>query len=170
MKNRSQLVIGLILILLGGFFIAQRQIPTLNQWVGMYMVWPNIMLVIGAGIFLFGLLVGAPGMAIPAAIVSGLGGIFIYQQAYNDSASWSFMWALIPGFVGVGSLVAGLLESDSRQARSGLNMIMTSVVMFVIFAAIFGRATILGAYGPALILIAVGIWFLVRGFINRRRE
>jgi hypothetical protein len=134
------------------------------------MVWPTNMLAIGAAILLIGLLVGAPGMAVPAAIVAGLGGIFIYQKAYNDPGSWSFMWALIPGFVGVGNVVAGLLGRDGSQARSGLNLIVTSLVMFVIFATIFGRATILGAYGPALLLIVAGIWFLARGFISRRRE
>lgn len=170
MKNRSQLALGLILVLLGVWFIAQRQVPALGQWVGMYMAWPMNMVVIGAGIFLIGLLVGSPGMAVPAAVVSGIGGIFIYQNVYNDPTSWSYMWALIPGFVGVGSIVSGLLGSDRSQARSGLNLIVTSAVLFVIFAAIFGRLSILGAYGPAVLLILVGVWFLARGFINRSRE
>jgi hypothetical protein len=170
MRNRSQLAMGLILILLGVWFIAQRQIPGLNLWVGMYMVWPMNLLVIGAAIFVIGLLVGSPGMAIPAAIVTGIGGIFVYQKTYNTPESWSYMWALIPGFVGVGNVVAGLLSRNAHQARSGLNLIATSAVLFVVFAAIFGPPTILGAYGPALLLIILGIWFLARGFINRRRE
>ena len=170
MKNRSQLAMGLILILLGVWFIAQRQVSGLNLWVGAYMVWPMNMLVIGAAIFLIGLLVGSPGMAVPAAIVSGIGGIFIYQKAYNAPQSWSYMWALIPGFVGVGNVVAGLLARNGRQVRSGLNLIVTSAVLFVIFAAIFGAPTILGSYGPALLLVLLGIWFLARGFTNRGRE
>ena len=170
MRNRSQLALGLILVLLGVWFIAQRQVPALGQWVNMYMNWPTSLVAIGAAIFLVGLLVGAPGLAIPAAIVSGIGGILVYQNITEDYTSWSFMWTLIPGFVGVGNILAGLLNSNSHQARSGLNLIVTSAVMIVIFAAIFGRLTIMGAYGPALLLILVGVWILARGFINRRRS
>ncbi len=170
MKNRSQLALGLILILLGALFIAQRQVPVLGQWLGMYLAWPFNMITIGVGLFLMGLLFGSPGMAIPAAIVSGIGCIFIYQNAYNDPASWSFMWTLIPGFVGVGTIFAGTLSRDTSQARSGLNLIVISAISFVVFAAIFGRLGILGPYGPAALLILVGLWFLARGFINRSRE
>jgi hypothetical protein len=109
-------------------------------------------------------------MAVPAAVVSGIGGILIYQNISKDFTSWSYMWALIPGFVGVGSIVAGLLERNRGQARSGLNLVATSAVLFVIFAAVFGRLTILGAYGPAILLILVGVWILARGLINRGRE
>lgn len=170
MRNRSQLAMGLILVLLGVWFIVQRQVPAFDLWMGPYMVWPMNMLVIGAAIFLIGLLVNSPGMAVPAAVVSGIGGIFIYQKVYNAPQSWSYMWALIPGFVGVGNVIAGLLAHNARQTRSGLNLIVTSAVLFVIFAAIFGPPTIMGAYGPALVLILLGIWFLARGFINRGRE
>jgi peptidoglycan/LPS O-acetylase OafA/YrhL len=170
MRNRGQLALGLILVLLGIWFIAQRQVPALSHWMSLYMNWPMNIVAIGGVIFLIGLLVGAPGMAIPAAIVSGIGGILVYQNVNHDFTSWSYMWALIPGFIGVGNILAGLLSNDTRQARSGLNLIATSAVMFVIFAAIFGRLSILGPYGPALLLILAGIWIIARGFINRTRE
>jgi len=170
MKNRSQLALGLILVLLGAWFIAQRQVPALDHWVNTYMTWPMSLVAIGGAILLIGLLVGAPGMAIPAAIVSGIGGILVYQNLSKDFTSWSFMWALIPGFVGVGTILAGMLSNNRHQARSGLNLIVTSALLFVIFAAIFGHLSILGAYGPAVLLILVGVWFLARGFINRGRE
>lgn len=170
MKNRSQLGLGLILILLGAWFIAQRQIPALGQMMGNYMAWPMNMVTIGAALFLVGLVVGAPGLSVPAAIVSGIGGIFIYQNTYNDPAAWSFMWTLIPGFVGVGNILAGVLGNNARQSRSGMNLIVTSLILFVVFAAIFGRLAMLGPYGPAVLLILVGVWFLARGFINRSRE
>ena len=63
-----------------------------------------------------------------------------------------------------------MLSNNRHQARSGLNLIVTSALLFVIFAAIFGHLSILGAYGPAVLLILVGVWFLARGFINRGRE
>jgi hypothetical protein len=170
MKNRSQLALGVVLILLGAWFIAQRQVPALGTWVAQYMSWPLNVVAAGAIILLIGLLVGAPGMAIPAAIVAGIGGILYYQNSTNDYTSWSYMWTLIPGFVGVGQIVAAALGRSMREARSGTNLILTSAVMFIIFAAIFGKLSILGPYFPAIVLILVGVWFLVRGFWRRNRE
>jgi len=168
MRNRSQLALGIILIVLGAWFIAQRQVPALNQLMQVYMSWPLSVVAAGALIFLIGLLVGAPGMAVPAAIVAGIGGILYYQQIIaNDFSSWSYMWTLIPGFIGVGEIVAGLLNHNNYRARSGLNLIGVSAVMFIIFAAIFGRLSILGPYVPAVLLILVGVWVLGRGLWHR---
>jgi hypothetical protein len=170
MKNRSQLALGVVLILLGAWFIAQRQVPALETWVAQYMSWPLNVVAVGAIILLIGLLVGAPGMAIPAAIVAGIGGILYYQNQTNDYASWSYMWTLIPGFVGIGQLAAAALGRSLREARSGMSLILTSAVLFIIFAAIFGRLALLGPYFPAVVLILVGVWLLVRGFWRRNRE
>lgn len=170
MKNRSQLALGIVLILLGVWFIAQRQVPALGAWVELYMSWPLNVVAAGAIILLIGLLVGAPGMAIPAAIVAGIGGILYYQNLTEDYTSWSYMWTLIPGFVGIGQIVASFLGRSMREARSGMNLIAMSAVMFVIFAALFGRLSMFGPYVPAIVLILVGVWFLVRGFWRRNRE
>ncbi len=139
MKNRSQLALGVVLILLGAWFIAQRQFPGLSNWMGPFMNWPLNVVAAGAVILLIGLLLGAPGMAVPAAIVSGIGGILYYQNMTHDYTSWSYMWALIPGFVGVGEMVAGGLERSMRRTRSGMNLIVTSAVLFIVFAAILGK-------------------------------
>ena len=171
MRNRGQLALGLILILLGGWFIAQRQVPALNQWVGMYMNWPLNVVAAGGVILLIGLLVGAPGMAIPAAIVSGVGGILYYQELSKDFTSWSYMWTLIPGFVGVGAVLTGLLgDSTAHNLRRGLNMMVISAVLFLIFASFFGGLQLLGNYGPAILLILLGLWVLGRGLYRSFRN
>jgi len=170
MKNRGQLVLGIILILLGVWFVAQQQVPALKNWVTLYMEWPLNIVAAGGLIFLIGLLVGAPGMAIPAAIVAGIGGILYYQQRLEDYQSWSYMWTLIPGFVGVGSVVAGALSRSRSQISSGLNTMVISAVLFVVFAAFFGRLNLLGSYGPAVLLILLGLWVIGRGFWRGRKE
>ena len=86
---------------------------------------------------------GAPGMAVPAAIVAGIGGILYYQYATKNYASWSYMWTLIPGFVGVGLILAGLLGEYTRHnIGRGLNLIVISAVILgsciVVAAAIIG--------------------------------
>ena len=108
-QNRTNLVLGILLILFGGWLVVSRQVPAVQDWLDNNFTWP--MWTIGAGLIIFfmGLLTGAPGMAIPASIVAGIGGILYYQNQTGDFGSWSYMWALIPGFVGVGTILAGLL-------------------------------------------------------------
>jgi peptidoglycan/LPS O-acetylase OafA/YrhL len=170
MKNRGQLAVGLVLILLGLLFFAQRQIPAVSQWMDMYMQWPLNIVAAGVLILIFGLLIGVPAMAIPAAVVAGIGGILYYQVRTEDMQSWSYMWALIPGFVGVGSILAGLLSRNMQEVRSGANAIAASAVLFIVFAAFFGKLALLGNYGPAILLVLLGVWILVQGLWRNRRS
>ena len=170
-QNRTTLILGILLILAGIWLVASQQVPALKQWLDVEFSWP--MWTIGAGllIFLFGLLVGAPGMSVPASIVAGIGCILYYQNANDDFASWSYMWTLIPGFVGVGLILAGLLgENTRRNISSGLNLIVISAVLFLIFGTLLGGLAILGPYGPAVLLIALGIYILLRGFVRSPRR
>jgi len=79
------------------------------------------------------------------------------------------MWALIPGFAGVGQVLAGLLGRRGSEVRSGLNAMVVSAVLFVVFAALFGRLSLLGGYLPAIGLILLGLWLLVRGMWRSRK-
>ena len=132
------------------------------------MQWPLNIVGVGALILLIGLLLGAPGMAVPAAIVAGIGGILYYQTRAEDFQSWSYMWTLIPGFVGVGTLLSGLLSRSMRQARSGLDLMAISAVLFIAFAAFFNKLTMFGPYVPAILLVALGVWLLISSFLRKK--
>jgi hypothetical protein len=131
------------------------------------------MWVILAGLMLLvlGLLVGAPGMAVPACIVAGIGGILYYQNASGDWNSWLYLWTLIPGFAAIGTILAGLLGDDFRQnIRQGLNTLVVSLILFVIFSGIFGAWATFGVYTQYIfigILFILGLWFIVRAFVRR---
>lgn len=168
MKNRGQLVLGIILIVLGAFFVSNQLFPNLRQWTEMYMEWPLNIVGIGLLLLLIGVLLGAPGMAVPAAIVAGVGGILYFQEQSGDYQTWSYMWTLIPGFAGIGTVLSGLISRDISQARSGLNMVVVSTVLFIIFAAFFGKLNVLGSYGPAILLVAVGVWLLFSSLLRGR--
>lgn len=170
MRNRGQLALGVILILLGVLFFAQRQSPAVAAWMNMYMQWPLNIVAGGALLLVVGLLLGVPSMAIPAAIVAGIGGILYYQTKTNDMESWSYMWTLIPGFVGVGTILSGLFSKNMQQARGGVNLMVISAVLFVIFAAYFGKLNLLGSYGPAILLILLGAWVLIRGLLRNYKN
>jgi len=174
-QGRSQLALGVILILLGAWFLLDRSVPTFHTLFSRYTEFPFNMFLIGAGILIIGLVTSQPGMAVPAAIVAGIGGIFYYQQITRNYDSWSYMWALIPGFIGVGSILAGLLgDNTAHNLRRGLNMMVISAVLFLVFASFFGGLDVLGNYGPAVLLILLGMWVLgsglYRSFRGRNEE
>ncbi len=168
--NRSQLVLGFILILAGVWLVAQRNVPALRAWLATYYDWPMAIIAVGALIFLVGLIAGTPDTAIAASIVAGIGGILYYQKVTGDWTSWTYMWTLIPGFVGVGNLIAGILGAKGRTGvRHGLNLMAVSAVMFLVFSALFGAWNLLGNYVPAALLVLLGVFLVVRGLYRSAR-
>ena len=171
-RNRTQLVLGVILILVAGWLIATRVNPDLAKLFHLPAFdWPMWVVLSGALLLVIGLLVGAPGMAVPACIVTGIGGILYYQNVTGNWQSWSYMWTLIPGFVGVGSILAGILGDDFKSSvRAGLNSLVVSAVLFAIFGTFFHAWNIFGVYStyiPIALLFLGGIWFIVRGVLRR---
>ncbi|MDI6769906.1 MAG: hypothetical protein QMD04_09540 [Anaerolineales bacterium] len=173
-RNRTQLALGLILILVAAWLVVAKFRPDLTAWLTLTFDWPMWVVFAGGILLLIGLLVGAPGMAVPACIAAGIGGILYYQNASGDWASWAYMWALIPGFVGLGIILAGILgEGFRRNLREGLKLIVISAVMFLIFGAAFGGLDILGPYKEytlAGLLFLLGLWLILRGAFRRRKE
>ena len=168
--RNSALRFGVVLIILGGFFLLARAAPDLFGRVG-ESSWPLIIVGVGILLLLIGAVTGAPGMAVPAAVVGGIGGLLYWQNATGNWQSWAYAWTLIPGFVGVGTLVAGLLEGKAQTVKGGLWLIVISLILFAIFSAImapfFGAPVLLGRFWPAL-LILLGVLLLVRALYQPR--
>lgn len=168
-QRRGNIALGVILILVGGWFLATQFIPGLSDLIPINLTWPLILVGVGLFLLIFGALTGAPGMAVPAAIVGGLGVMFYWQDATNNWESWAYTWTLIPGFVGVGVLLEGLLSGNFRRAwGGGMTLIVISAVMFLIFGSFLGGPISLGLYWPVL-LILLGLWMLVSMLIGSRK-
>jgi len=156
--RRSSLGFGVVLILLGAWFLVVQFIPALR----IQFSWPWIIIGVGGIMLLIGALTGVPDMAVPACIIGGIGGLLYWQNYTGHWESWAYAWSLIPGFVGVGIIVAGLLGGKLRKSlREGLNLIVISLVLFLVFGAFLGGLTPLGDYWPVL-LILLGLWTLIR--------
>lgn len=165
-QNRSSLFLGILLIAIGAWLVATRQVPSLREFTDNMTgaIWT-----IGAGVLILviGLLTNSPGMAVPASIVAGVGGILYYQDQVNDYSSWAYAWTLIPGFVGVGTIIAGLLgENTRRNLAGGLRLLVISTVLFLVFATFLGDINFLGEYGAAILLILLGVFILARGVMR----
>jgi hypothetical protein len=172
-RRRSQLTGGLVMVLLGAALLAVQLVPSLKHWIETGIDWANswALVVVGVGVFLLilGLLLGAPGMAVPACIVGGIGGLLYWQNATGHWETWAYAWALIPGFAGVGTILAGLLGGDARQAlRGGGWLVFISLVTFFIFASFLGGPQVFRGYWPVLIIV-LGLVLLVRGLVRFRK-
>ncbi len=167
-KTRSNVAVGLLLILVGAYFLARQFFPLLPIWRFSDFSWQFY--IIGAGILLLllGLVTGAPSLAVPAALVSGIGALLYWQDKTNNWESWAYAWALIPGFIGVGTILQGLFGEQTRKSiREGFNLIIISLILFSIFASIFGGWQFFGPYWPVLIIL-LGLWMIVRVLIAKR--
>jgi len=163
-QRRSSVAGGLVLILLGALFLAVQWVPGLQLWFS----WPLIIIGIGVLLLIVGLLTGVLAMAMPACIVGGIGGLLYWQNATGNWESWAYAWTLIPGFVGVGMVLSGLLGGDTRQMVSGGGwLILISLVLFAVFAAFFGALGLVGRYWPVL-LIGLGLLVLAQSLFRSR--
>ena len=166
-SQRASLTVGVILVVLGAVFIAANLVPSFQAILNQANTWPMIIEIVAAGLLVLGLMIGVPDMAVPATIVGGIGGILWWQNATGNWATWAYMWALIPGFVGVGMLLAKLLGGRERYSvSSALSTIGSSLVMFVIFGAFFGGFSWMGPYWP-LMLVLAGVLIGLRTLIKK---
>lgn len=171
-KKRTNLISGFVLILLGLGLLSYQIFPNINTWATQTFTWPVTVIIAGFGLLVIGLLSATPDMAVPACIVSGIGGILYWQDITQDWGSWSYIWTLIPGFAGAGTLISGLIQGKRKDILDGLQAILTSVVMFIVFGALLGNLftdTPLAQYWPVL-LIGAGIFMFIRALLNPKKE
>lgn len=162
-QGRNAVIGGGLLILLGAVLLVLQISPGLRGVLQLQWTWPLIVVAVGIGLFVMGLLTGTPAMTIPACIVAGIGGILYWQALTGDWLSWAFAWALIPGFAGVGMILASLMGyGGAEQAWRGAESILSSLVLFVIFGAIFGGLPMLGPYWPLLLVLVGGVQLVRR--------
>ena len=57
-SQRSSLAVGVILVLVGVYFILANMVPQFNQWLNITYSWPTIILAVAAGLLVLGLIVG----------------------------------------------------------------------------------------------------------------
>ena len=71
-RRRWNLAAGLLLVLLGAWFLAVQFVPGLDVFGNLS--WPLIIIGVGVVLLILGVLAGAPGLAVPACVVGGIGG------------------------------------------------------------------------------------------------
>jgi hypothetical protein len=84
--------------------------------------------------------------------------------------TWTYAWTLIPGFVGVGILLSGLIDrSGPKFESSSLVLIAISAAGFIIFGGTFGLGWSVGNLWP-LFIIGLGVIVLISAFIKPKKK
>ncbi len=165
-RRRSGIALGIILVLLGAWFLAVQLVPQFQSWLAETAAWPLIVVGVGLVFLLFAIIGGVPGLAIPGCIVGGIGILLYWNNVTQNWETWAYTWTLIPAFVGVGIIIAGLLGERMRGSLiAGGWLVFISLVLFLIFSSFLGGYSVLGPYWPVL-LIALGVILLLRSFIR----
>jgi hypothetical protein len=168
-RRRSSLVAGILLILVGAWLVAVQLMPGLKAWFQFEVTWPLFVIAAGVILFVVALLTAVPGLAVPACIVAGVGGILYFQAITGRWETWAYAWALIPSFVGVGTILAGILGGKTAKGvREGGWSILIGLVLFVIFGSFLGGLGWLGPYWP-LLVVGLGLLMVVQGLLRVRR-
>jgi hypothetical protein len=166
--TKSSLRTGVALILLGVIFLVLQIIPGISEIIRGENAPALVLFGVALILALIGIAAGATGMIIPVCIVAGIGGIFYWQSVMGAGyLTWSYAWALIPGFVGVGIFLNELLSGHPLKGLTdAMGPIIFSLVAFLIFGSLFGGITNVGLAVPILIIV-LGLVVLVQPLIKR---
>jgi hypothetical protein len=166
-RQRGMLSVGVVLVLLGVFFLASEQ---LNLDFGRF-GWPIFVIAPGLFLLLLGLAIpheGGLGAAIPGGIITTVGLLLAFQDATGTYASWSYAWALVaPGSVGVTLALYGLLHRRWDLLESGLRTAAVGLGLFIGFGLFFENIIGIDDVHPntllhnALPAMAVGLGVLI---------
>ncbi len=160
---------GLVLIGLGVLFLFVQLFPGLGALVRIDQLWPLIVVAVGAGLLALAVVTRTPPLAIPASIVGGIGLLLFFQNATGYWDSWAFAWTLIPGFVGVGLILRGLLAGELQQGlQAGSRLLAISFVLLIIFGTFLGPFDSLRRFWPVLVIL-VGFLLLGRSLWQGQR-
>ena len=171
--SSSGLALGIVLVVVGIFFLAMRLLDIDLSTYG----WPLYVIVPGLTLLIVGFVSLGTGALVPGGIITVLGLVLAYQNATSDWASWAFAWTLVaPGGAGLGLFLQGLRVHDPKQTRLGRNMMFWAALLFmigfVIFESIFQISGVdyglVGRSALPVLLIVIGVTLLVRSMRSGR--
>ena len=172
--SNSGLALGLVLVVVGIFFLIMRLFQIDLSSYG----WPLYVIIPGLTLLIVGFVSLGTGALVPGGIVTVTGLILAAQNATGDWASWAYAWTLVvPGGAGLGLFLQGLRVHDSKQVRLGRNLMFWSALMFmigfVIFESIFNISGqdfgIVSRAALPVLLIIIGVTLLARS-VQRGRS
>jgi hypothetical protein len=177
-RNSGALVAGAILIAIGLLSLFGQLFSGFSFW---SYLWPLMIIGIG-GMFFIGMFAGgksAAGLAIPGSILTCIGLMMFFQNLANHWESWAYGWTIILFSVGLGIFIMGLYTEDAQRRQSGLRVMRTGAILFIIFAGFFEglifsafRGNGIQPYIFPILLILLGAYLVIArsGLLSSRRS
>jgi hypothetical protein len=177
-ERRGGVILGIILIALGGFFLADRVVGIDLGHYG----WPLFIIVPGLLLFVAALATAdvraGTGLATAGGITTMVGLVLAVQNATGLWATWAYAWALVgPGGTGVGLLVYGLLRGQRDLVSAGARTLGIALVLFAGFGLFFegviglsGEPFLLNSQVLPVVLIAAGAVLVLVSLVRGRRS
>lgn len=165
--GRRDATAGIVLILLGLFFLLRHRIPLSGPG--------PILLIIGAAFFLVSAMRAFRGPLLPAGVCLGLGAGFLLR---DPLAPWMPAWGVLLLGLGAGFLLVAAI--DARRGRTGRRPapLVPGIVLLAIAAgSAAGRVVDVSAIARSLavawpwLLVALGVVLVVtslRGAVGKR--
>ncbi len=165
-RSKSAIVVGAVLIALGVFFLVTRFVPGVVATFS----WPIIIIAVGVVFLVIALAAWTPGLMVPACVIGGIGGILYWQNMTGAWDTWSYAWALIPAFSGVGVFLNESMEGRPLKGIvDGGWPVLIGLLLFFLFGSFLGRLPWLGPWW-AVVLIVIGVLVLLRPLVRRGRS
>lgn len=174
-SRRGSAAVGIVLIVLGGLFLAER---AFDVDIGRY-GWPLFVIVPGVLLLGASLVIGgreASGLAVAGGITTTVGLILAVQNATDQWATWAYAWALAgPGGTGLGLVLFGLIRRYPEFVSSGLRSLGAGLGLFAAFGLFFegviglsGEPFVIGSDILPIALIALGVALLGLSLVRGR--
>jgi len=164
MDNKGGIIVGLVIIAVGALLLANQYLNfPFDLFSGNF-----VLVTLGAIFLILALFTGRNGLAVPGSILAGIGAIMLVQEMPGNLLDWSYAWTLIPGFVGIGVLLSGLLDrSHPRFDSGGLVLVAISAAGFLMFGGFLGLGWDAAQYWPVLLIVA-GVVVLFSALFKRK--
>ena len=177
-ERRGGVILGIILIALGGFFLADRVV---GFDLGRY-GWPLFVIIPGVLLFVAALATAdvraGTGLATAGGITTMVGLVLAVQNATGLWTTWAYAWALVgPGGTGLGLLAYGLLRGQRDLVTAGARTLGVALVLFACFGLFFegviglsGEPFLLDSQVVPVVLIAAGAILVLLSLVRGRRS
>jgi hypothetical protein len=165
--DRGRVILAAVLIGLGLLFLIFNLIPGYR----LALAWPAFLMIVALGMLLPPFLwphirQGLAALWIPGILLLVLSLIFFYNVATTDWSAWGFLWILLPSAAGLGLALAALIGRWGQPVVwVGLAIAISGLIVFSLFAFIFGTR-LLQAIGPVGLII-LGVFVLFGAFQRR---
>ena len=170
-SNVGALIGGALLIGFGLLSLVDRVFQGLNWG----LLWPFLIIGLGALFFVAMFALGKSGapFAVPGSIVGGIGLVLLFQNVTHHWESMSYFWTLIILFVGLGIYLMGWYGEDANQKKSGVGLMKTGFILFIIFGTFFEM--VFSSFSSILfpiLLILLGIYLVLArsGLFKKHNE